>query len=261
MSRHISNEFEPFRVVVSFASEANSADLFIETFTGIGLAFDLSLTSTEDYSHGNRIRALRPRVIAAYDALSSEGRMAAANAALHRFTSLRRQDDQLLAALQKIGWGFQDDRLVAVDPEVREMFFPKGSQWDGFVAIRHIIDRAQAELILVDPYCDRAFFGILDASGVRPMIVRLLCRNNPGGLKAEAQAFAAQHPQVRIELRTSADFHDRFLIVDQSTCVHIGASINHAGSRAFMISTVEDEHNRDALIKAVNQAWSAGVPV
>jgi len=41
MSRHISNEFDPFRVVVSFVSEANSADLFIETFTGIGLAFDV----------------------------------------------------------------------------------------------------------------------------------------------------------------------------------------------------------------------------
>lgn len=267
----IQDEFDPFRVVVSFASEANMADTFIEVFTGAGLSFDLSLAGKDDFSHGNRIRALRPRVLAAYDQLSSEAKLAAANAATSRLLSYMEQlahmpklqdfPARLKDGLQKIGWDFQQGQLVTADAKVREMFFPKNSQWDAFVAIRKEIDKAKKELVLVDPYCDREFFGILQSSSAHPQNIRLLCRNNAAALKAEAKAFAAQFPGRNIELRTSTDFHDRFLVIDQSICVHIGASINHAGTRAFMISVVEDERNRTALIKAVNDAWNAGTPV
>lgn len=262
MPQHISSEFDPFRVIVSFASAVNNADLFVELFTGFGLRFDVSVEGRNDHSHSMRVRSLRPRVLAAYEGLSVEARMAAANAALGKFTAQRPQShDELAATLHKIGWGIHDGQLVVQDAQVREMFFPKGSQWDAFVAIREVFDKAQNELLLVDPYCDREFFGLLASSGVRPITVRLLCRIKPTALKAEAETFSRQHPQVSIELRTSQDFHDRFLVVDQVVCVHLGASINHAGSRAFMISAVEDASNRDALIKAVNQAWSAGTPV
>lgn len=267
----MSNEFDPFRVIVSFASEANIADLFIETFTGIGLTFNITLVGRDDSSHGYRIRALQPRVIEAYDRLSSEAKLIAANAAAAKFLSkiqrmahvpnLADFSERLKQDLRRIGWEFQDEQLVTVNARVREMFFPKNSQWDAFVAIRKEIDRAKTELVLVDPYCDREFFGILQSSSARPQNIRLLCRSNAAALKAEAKVFAAQFPGLNIELRTSPDFHDRFLMIDQSICVHIGASINHAGSRAFMISVVEDERNRTALIKAVNEAWNTGAQV
>ena len=267
----LNSEFDPFRVVVSFASETDMADLFIEVFTGAGLSFDVALVGNDDYSHGNRIRALRSRVLAAYDQLSPEAKLAAANAVTARLLSRLEQlahmpkmkdfSARLTGALQKIGWDVQDSQLVTADAKIREMFFPKNSKWDAFVAIREQIDRAKKELVLVDPFCDREFFGILQSSTARPQNIRLLCRSNAVALKPKAKAFAAQFAGVNIELRTSSDFHDRFLVIDQSICVHIGASINHAGSRAFMISVVEDERNRTALIKAVEEAWNAGTSV
>jgi len=270
MGPHISSEFDPFRVVLGFASEAGNADLFVTTFNGVGLTYDVGLSGKDDFSHNLRIRALSPRVLSSYDGLSPEAKLAAANAATGKFLSRIHQlqkvpdykglPERMLNALKNIGWGFQDDRLVALDPEVREMFFPKGSQWDAFVAIRDVVNKAQSNLMLVDPFCDSAFFGILHSSTARPKAVQLLCRKNPAALKAEAQAFGAQH-QMGIELRTSSDFHDRFLVVDRAACVHLGASINHAGSRAFMISTVEDARNRDALIKALDEAWKAGAQI
>src|SRR6266446_9950432 len=149
MSSHVASELDPFRVAISLASETNSADLFIETFNGAGLTFDVTLAGKEDFSHTYRIRALLPRVIEAYDRLSPEARLAAANAALGRFVRHRpRSRENASAALHKIGWGFQDDRLVTLDPQVREMFFPRGSQWDAFVAIRELIDTARSELML-----------------------------------------------------------------------------------------------------------------
>lgn len=258
----LSMEFDPFRVLVSFASVPNDADVFIETFTGVGLIFDLELTSREGYSPTTRIRALRPRVLTAYDALSAAGRLAAAGAAVARFLSMKGEcRESLLEALAKVGWSLEEENLVAVDPKIREMFFPRGSQWDAFVALRGIISGAEKDLLVVDPYCDSTLFGLLDSAGLRSLTLRLLCRSNASGLEAEARAFATQFPQMRIELRKSSDFHDRFLIVDHSTCVHIGASLNHAGASAFMVSVVEDPRNRNALIKAVKEAWDAGAPV
>jgi hypothetical protein len=213
---------------------------------------------------------LSARVLKSYEGLSPEAKLAAANAATGKFLSRIQRlqkapgykglPERMLNALQKIGWGFQDDRLVALDAEVREIFFPKGSQWDAFVAIRAVLNKAQNNLMLVDPFCDGAFFDILHSSTARPKAVQLLCRKNPTALKAEAQAVSSQH-QVAIELRTSSDFHDRFLVVDQAACFHLGASINHAGSRDFMISAVEDARNRDALIKALDEAWRDGAPI
>lgn len=35
-------------------------------------------------------------------------------------------------------------------------------------------------------------------------------------------------------------FHDRFLIIDETTAYHIGASIKDAGKKCFAISRIED---------------------
>ena len=270
MSKHFSSELDPFRVIMSAASETDSSDIFIETFNGGGLTFEVVLTGRDDSSHATRIRNLTPRVLQAYEGLSQEAGLAARNAVAGKFLTRMQKLNHVpvykglyqrtLDELKKVGWGFQDGRLFAVDTEVREMFFPKGSQWDAFVVIREIIDKAQNNLMLVDPFCDGAFFGILGSSSARPKEVQLLCRNKPDALKAEAKAFGAQHG-INIELRTSFDFHDRFLLVDDASCIHLGASINHAGSKAFMISAVEDSENRNALIKALGAAWKAGVLV
>lgn len=36
---------------MSFASEAGEADLFVETFNGVGLTFDVRLNGGDDFSH------------------------------------------------------------------------------------------------------------------------------------------------------------------------------------------------------------------
>ena len=38
---------------------------------------------------------------------------------------------------------------------------------------------------------------------------------------------------------TSAAFHDRFIIIDQSLLLHVGASLNHIGKKCFAISVLD----------------------
>ncbi len=56
--------------------------------------------------------------------------------------------------------------------------------------------------------------------------------------------------------RRSKEFHDRFVIIDDDECWHVGCSIKDAGNRAFMLSKMEDRENRNALIDQLKNSWS-----
>ena len=138
------------------------------------------------------------------------------------------------------------------------MFFPKGSQWDAFVVIRDVFHRAQQSITIVDPYANGTIFQLLARDGGVPLRVRVLCSKYAAAVAAEATTFSAQHPGTTVEVRsTRKEFHDRFIMVDEDEYVHLGASIKDAGNTAFMISAIEDETNKVALVSAFNNAWEA----
>ena len=70
-----------------------------------------------------------------------------------------------------------------------------------------------------------------------------------------------QYPNVTVQVRTTKDFHDRFIVLDGTVCVHVGASIKDAGKRACMVSRIEDAGNRDAMLTQLNESWDAGTHV
>ena len=37
----------------------------------------------------------------------------------------------------------------------------------------------------------------------------------------------------KFTVKVSTKFHDRFLIIDKSTLIHVGASLNHLGKKCF----------------------------
>lgn len=71
----------------------------------------------------------------------------------------------------------------------------------------------------------------------------------------------SDHSTTNILIRTSREFHDRFIIVDGKECWHVGASIKDAGIRVFMLNEVEDNGNRSALISQLNSSWSVATEV
>ena len=50
-------------------------------------------------------------------------------------------------------------------------------------------------------------------------------------------------------------------MLNDKICVHVGASIKDAGKTAFMVSRVEDESNRVALLKQAEETWTAATAV
>jgi hypothetical protein len=142
------------------------------------------------------------------------------------------------------------------------MFFPKGSQWDGHVVLRGILGEANVVLTIVDPYTDGTVFQMLSLRPLAGLTVRLLCGRSAPAVAAEARRFMAQHHGVSVEVRQQGrDFHDRFILIDDRSCVHVGASIKDAGNTAFMVSRVEDPDNLNAILAAVSAAWTAATNV
>ena len=50
--------------------------------------------------------------------------------------------------------------------------------------------------------------------------------------------FNSQYPTLTVNY--TGVFHDRFLIVDDTTAYHIGASVKDAGKKCFGITRIED---------------------
>ena len=54
-----------------------------------------------------------------------------------------------------------------------------------------------------------------------------------------------------MSVKTTTDFHDRFLIIDKVEVYHIGASIKDAGKKSFGITKIEDKNLIQSLINKV----------
>ena len=145
-----------------------------------------------------------------------------------------------------------------LSPETREVFFPKGSPWDAFVVLRNLFTEAKQSITIVDAYCDKTVFQLLQGCSMDALRLRVLCGRHAGAVAAEAGVFMKQYPNVAVQVRTTADFHDRFIVLDETVCVHVGASIKDAGKRACMVSRIEDGGNRDAMLRQLNESWDAG---
>jgi hypothetical protein len=58
-----------------------------------------------------------------------------------------------------------------------------------------------------------------------------------------------------LEVRSSAAFHDRFIIIDLREHFHFGASLEHLGNKTFMFSKIEEPTMVETLQKHWHKVW------
>jgi hypothetical protein len=126
------------------------------------------------------------------------------------------------------------------DPESvdAQAFFPKGSDHDAYTHIREILQRAKVSLLIIDGYMDSSMYQVL-ATLTGSLNIRMLTAKPPADFALEGSKFAKQHG-FTLEIRTTRDFHDRFILVDNKECYLLGASIKDAGARGFVIVPLKD---------------------
>ena len=114
--------------------------------------------------------------------------------------------------------------------------FYNGEWFDAFDFIVDIIRKAAKSIILVDPYCDNKALSFLKykSEGVEVLI----CNTSKSKLEnEELSRFESQYGVIKV--RTLTNLHDRFLIIDEEECYDLGASLNYAGKKLFMINKID----------------------
>ena len=123
-------------------------------------------------------------------------------------------------------------------PDKAVIFF-KGQLWDATSCIEEIISKAEKSIILIDNYIDRKTLDLLSKKKAGIPVEIHTSEKNCRLTEKEISDFKDQYGPLVI--RTTDEFHDRFLILDNRELYHIGASVKDAGKKAFEISLNEDE--------------------
>jgi hypothetical protein len=137
---------------------------------------------------------------------------------------------------------------IATSTEVKQHIFFDGQIYDAFSFIVDLIKKAQNKLTLIDNYVDTNTLNLLCKKNKGVPV--LIAGSGNGSLTSkDISKFNAQYQGLTVKTRN--DFHDRFLIIDDSEVYHIGASIKDAGKKSFGITKIEDQALIDSIIDKV----------
>lgn len=136
---------------------------------------------------------------------------------------------------------------ITTNTEVKQNIFFDGQIYDAFSFIIGLIVKAKKEIVLIDNYVDINTLNILCKKNKGVDIV--IATSGKGNLSTkDINKFNAQYPNLSV--KTTTDFHDRFLIIDKAEVYHIGASIKDAGKKSFGITRIED---KDLIKRLINK--------
>jgi len=143
----------------------------------------------------------------------------------------------------------------------RQAFFAKGSEHDAYVHIRSILQTANHQVFIIDPYMDSSIFQVLGTLSSAVVTVKLLTSKIPADFGLEAQKFVKQHSGFSVEARRTKDFHDRFIILDEKNCFLLGASIKDAGNKGFTVVPLSEFSIVKSVIDHANQVWPSATTI
>ena len=111
---------------------------------------------------------------------------------------------------------------------------PAESEFDSMRYVSRLIESAQSEILLIDPYSDAVTLDVL--SKKRPGVkVCLVCKDRGKPTPTEIAKFNRQYKGLSVTY--SDDFHDRFLVIDNIELHGLGSSINCLGRRVASYTT------------------------
>lgn len=128
------------------------------------------------------------------------------------------------------------EEKMFIEP-IKERLFFNGQYFDAYEFLVSIIKEAKKLIIIIDPYFD--IKGLKLLTNAHMNIKKAVCYSSYSGIKSEdVEQFKKQYGDI--DLIQKDIFHDRFIILDNMVCYHIGASINYVGGKIFGVFKVED---------------------
>jgi hypothetical protein len=143
---------------------------------------------------------------------------------------LKQHDKTLLEHDQKF------DLLIKTNLPPTEGIFYDGQIFDAYQFASDLIKSASKSIVLIDNYVDESVLTLLSKRN-GDVTATIYTASVSKQLKLDLKRFNAQYPAI--ELKTFTKSHDRFLIIDNNTVYHIGASLKDLGKKWFAFSKIE----------------------
>ena len=134
---------------------------------------------------------------------------------------------------------------IADHAESEQKIFYDGQIYDAFSLIVSLIQKAKKKILLVDGYVDIKTLNLL-AKKKKGVDVTIYTHPKTSLSQTDISNFNSQYPKLNV--KKTAVFHDRFLIIDDHDVYHIGASIKDAGGKCFGITLIQDQQIASDLI-------------
>jgi len=133
-------------------------------------------------------------------------------------------------------------RVNEIDLQIKTSLPPKqgifydGQVFDAYMFVADLIKTAKKSIILIDNYVDETVLQLFTKRN-KNATVKIYTKTISKTLKQDLEKHNAQYPKIEIEKFDKA--HDRFLIIDETTVYHIGASLKDLGKKWFAFSKME----------------------
>ena len=126
--------------------------------------------------------------------------------------------------------------LESNDPIQAQGIFYNGQIFDAHNFVSDLIRSAKKSIVLIDNYVNDTTLTLFTKN--QNIDVVIYTNNISKTLKLDLEKYNKQYK--KIALKTTKDFHDRFLILDNKEVYHIGASLKDLGKKVFAFSKMEN---------------------
>jgi len=120
----------------------------------------------------------------------------------------------------------------------KQGIFYDGQIFDAYKFVADLIRTARKSIIVIDNYVDDAVLTLLSKAGKKVKIT-ILTKTISKQLVLDVKKYNEQYPEIIIKEFHYA--HDRFIIIDDKTVYHFGASLKDLGKKWFAFSRFDKE--------------------
>ena len=120
--------------------------------------------------------------------------------------------------------------------QLKQGIFFDGQIFDAYKFVADIIRTSQKSIILIDNYIDDSVLTILTKRRKNARVI-IFTKSISKQLALDVKKYNEQYPPI--EIREFKNSHDRFIIIDNTTVYHFGASLKDLGKKWFAFSKMD----------------------
>ena len=118
----------------------------------------------------------------------------------------------------------------------RQGIFFDGQIFDAYQFVSNLFRSAEQSIVIIDNYLDDSVLVHL-SKRKKDVRVTLFTKNISHSLALDVKKFNRQYPAI--EIKEFKNAHDRFIIIDNATVYHFGASLKDLGKKWFAFSKMD----------------------